>query len=129
MKIGHFLTGLLAGCVAFFTIVATQAMTGQESAACLLLVYSVGWFFLFGAAAVLPMLLNATPVATEKAKAPFFAFGAGGGIAGGLFVVLMITGQIPGPSATTAKLGLAIPFTIPWIVGAVIMVLLRHLRP
>ena len=118
MNIGHFITALLAGGMAFLSMVATQAMTGRETAGALLLGYGGGWFLLFAIAASLPTLF--TVAGRKLAIAAFFAFGTGGGIAGGLIAVLLITHSIGGSPAAVA-MAFAIPFTLPWIVGATIM--------
>ena len=118
MNIGHFFTALLASGMALMTIIGTQAMTGRENAGALLLGYGGGWFLLFAIAATLPTLFSVT--GRKSAREIFFAFGAGGGIAGGLIAVLLITHSLGG-SSTAVKLVFAIPFTLPWIVGAVII--------
>ena len=118
MNIGHFITAPLASGMALMTIIGTQAMTGRENAGALLLGYGGGWFLLFAIAATLPTLFSVT--GRKSAVATFFAFGAGGGIAGGLIAGLLITHNLGG-SNTAVILAFAIPFTLPWIVGAVIM--------
>ena len=117
MKVGHFITAPLASGMAALSIIATQGMTGRESAGALLLGYSVGWCFLFGVAAALPMLFTRT--GHESLVAAFVSFGAGGGAAGGLIAGLLILHKLGG-SPTAVMLDFAIPFTLPWIVGLVL---------
>ena len=106
MRIGHFITAPLASGMAALSIIATQGMTGRESAGALLLGYSVGWCFLFGVAAALPMLFTRT--AHES-------LGAAGGLIAGLLILHKLGG-----SPTAVMLDFAIPFTLPWIVGLVL---------
>ena len=118
MKIGHFITAPLASGMALMTIIGTQAMTGRENAGALLLGYCGGWFLLFAIAATLPKSFSVP--GRKSARPAFFAFGIGGGIAGGLIAALLITHNLGG-SNTAVILAFAVPFTLPWIVGAVIM--------
>ena len=115
--VGFLIAYPVASFVAMLSLVATQAMTGRENPALLLLGYAVGWFLLFGLAG---FLADAIGGSTMKASgAHCLAFGAGGGVAGGLIGILMWTHHLGG-SAGAALAAFAIPFTVPWILGGLL---------
>lgn len=107
-----------AGYTEFLSIAATQAMHGDERTVILLLCYGGGWFVLFGFAALLPMLSNST--ARKSAVAAFFAFGAGGGVAGCFFTFLLMTNYL--------HTGLDIIMLLPWLLGVTFWFLRRAIR-
>ena len=91
-----------------------------------LLSYGGGWFVLFAVAAALPMLFSAT--GRKSVVSAFVAFGIGGGVSGGLIAILLITHNLGGSPGAVA-LAFAIPFTLPWIIGAVIVYFRRPDAP
>jgi hypothetical protein len=103
---------------AALTILGTQGMTGGERPSRLLLTYSTGWFLLFGIAPALLMLFSAT--GRRSVLAAFIAFGLGGGVSGGLIAMLLVTHRLGG-SLPSLMIDFTIPFTLPWIVGAVLL--------
>lgn len=113
MKLGHVVTAPIAGFVALLTVVATQGMTGRESGVALFLGYTIIWLGIFGFAASLPHLFAD---ARETALNAFVAFGLGGAVSGGLVGYLTATHRLGG-SPTAVKVGLLIPFVLPWVLG------------
>ena len=86
MILGYVMTYLLTSGFAFLSLVATQAMTGNESWIALFLGYVLGWFVLYRFGGSLP---RAIADAKQSFGANFLGFGAGGALAGGLIVVWM----------------------------------------
>jgi hypothetical protein len=52
--------------------------------------------------------------------AAFVAFGVGGAVSGGLIAILFAAHRLGG-SPTAVMIDFAIPFTLPWILGAVVL--------
>jgi hypothetical protein len=124
MNIGHLVTGVLASGVAFLTLVGTQAMTGLEDPAGVVLRGAGVWAVLFGAAAGLPMMF--TTQGRRSAVAATLAFGASGGGAGGLVGLLLVTHELGG-SPTAVVIDSAIPLVLPWLIGGLLMSVRRYL--
>ena len=121
MNIGHFLTVPAASIIAFGSLVATQAMKGDESKAALLLGYGIGWFLLFGVAAALPKMFD--KAARKSAINAFLTFGAGGVAGLILFSILASYPWLRG--SQVAFIGLLV--VLPWLIGTVFWQLHRRL--
>ena len=124
MILGFVIAYPVATFLAVLSLVATQAMKGNESRVGLLLGYTFGWAVLFGVAGALPRLVasdatKSDPAAMSAAKANLFGFGVGGGVAGGLIGLLIVIGHLGG-SAGAVLGGFAIPLTVPWIFGVLL---------
>lgn len=115
LNLGHIITMPIASIMGLFSLVATQAMHGDESAAGLLLSYVGGWFLVYGFGVLLPKLFTRT--ARKSAVEAFVVFGAGGGVAGCFIAFLLMTHNLGGsPGAVFEDAFIAI--LLPWLLGA-----------
>jgi hypothetical protein len=112
------LIAVMISATAALTIVATRGRTGRESLGRLLLGYGGVGFLLFGIGAALPMLVSR--IWRRSCLAAFAAFGAGGGVSGSLIAILFV-GHCLGGSQTAVIVVFAIPFTLPWLLGAFLL--------
>lgn len=127
MKIGHLITGPLASFIAFLSIIWigwfagwSHNTWGFNKSAVLLFSFIFGWFLLFGLGALVPKLFTSVEGKTDISS--FLVFGSGGGVAGGLVALLIIfSNHLPSSLHIVYLFALAIPFTLPWIIGAIIL--------
>jgi hypothetical protein len=111
--LGLVLLGAMISSAAAMTVIATQGMTGHEGLGFLLLGYGGGWFLLFGVGAALPVLVSR---AWRRSLQVAFAFGIGGSLSGILEVFWLFGG-----SPLVVRIAFAMAFTLPWILGAILL--------
>ena len=102
----------LATALGFSSLVATQAMHGDESWVVLSLYYILGWSVLYGLGGC---FIVAKPADFKKSgMSGFIAFGVAGGLTGVLIIVLMVTRNFGGGFVV---FGLPL---LPWLLGAIL---------
>lgn len=110
----------LASVPAFLTVLATQAMSRDESAFALVVFYGIGWFCLFGIGSAAGLYFGG--VRRKKLGVGTLTYACGGAVAGLLIAFLQRAHSLGGSHA--AVLGaFAIPLLMPWLVGGVILAL------
>ena len=123
MRVLVFVTGyLVASFIALLSLVATQAMSGEEPRTLLILGYTVGWSVLYGLGGGLPTVIERSP--NDSVGVGFVSFGAGGAVGGALVGLMMVTDTLGG-SPLAALATLALPFTVPWVIGGMLSLLQR----
>ena len=115
--LGLVVIGAMISAAAALTLLATQGMTGRESLGLLTLRYGGGWFLLFGGGAALPMLFSAPGRRSWHAT---FAFAVGGGVSGIIAILLLFKAP-----PTAGMMVFSIPFTLPWVVGAIVLAAMK----
>jgi hypothetical protein len=110
VRIGFCVSFPVGSVLALGSMISTQAMPG---ATVVFLYLAVVWFVLYAACGALPYL--AAGAEKRMVAAAFWAFGIGGAAAGELVAILVMSDNLASHARVLGAL--AIPTTIPWLLG------------
>jgi hypothetical protein len=107
-----FVIGNVAGMA---SVIATQGMTGRER---LLFGYALGYSIVFAIAGWIGLSGAAMPGRPRVIGVVGFS---AGGCAAAILLVVLLKVQLIGGSPLRAVMGFAIPMTLPWVIGGVVL--------